>query len=121
MRKMRRLFFSRNILFDRIIFFCIISNLYPCFTHPLYTVIKGNIVYAQNYKGKCKKCFSILKKSFACGGLRCLSHSAYLLQSEFQLIIQTVPGFIQNSQDLLPANVVLFLYLYILNLVFLHF
>ena len=35
--------------------------LYPYFIHSSYTIIKRNIVYAQNYSTKCKKCFAIIK------------------------------------------------------------
>ena len=40
------------------------STLYPCFIHPLHTIIKRNIIHTRNYTTKYKKCSAILRKHF---------------------------------------------------------
>ena len=65
------------------------STLYfPCYIQMLSTIIKRSIAYTQNYITKSKKCFSILKITFACSKLKASLRLAYLLQSQFQMIIR---------------------------------
>ena len=45
----------------KVIFFHIISKLYPHFTHPLHNIIKRNIAYSQSSSQNAKKYFSVLQ------------------------------------------------------------
>ena len=62
------------------------STLYPYFIHPLHTIIKRNIVHAQNYTTKSKKCLAVLKHFHLWRG-KSLTRLGIFLWSEFQMII----------------------------------
>ena len=70
--------------------FTYFSTLYSYFIDPLHTVIKRNIAYTQNDIAKYRKSLAIFTKIFACCRLKTSLHSAYLLQSGFQRIIQSL-------------------------------
>ena len=69
--------------------FTYFSTLYSYFIDPLHTIIKRNIAYTQNEIAKYRKSLAIFTKIFACCRLKTSLHSAYLLQSGFQRIIQS--------------------------------
>ena len=79
-------FFSQGKFYSSTYF----SPLYPYFIHPLHT-IKRNIAYTQNYIAKCKRCFAFLtEKVLSKAGQKPWICLAYLLWSEFQMIIWTL-------------------------------
>ena len=90
--KMWSSFSPKEIYFIHITFSHIISKLYPHFTVCCIAFFIRNIVHIQNCITKCTKCFSILIKCFACGRLKSLLRSAYLLGSNCKMIIQMLRG-----------------------------
>ena len=86
-KNVKQFFPKENLIHPNYIFH-VISKWYPHFIHPLHTITKWSIAYTQNYIAKYKKCFSILKRTFACSELKASLRSEYLLQSEFQTIIR---------------------------------
>ena len=83
-RKVAKQFFSQGN-FNSSTYF---STLCTYFILPLYTIIKINIAYSQNYTTNCRKSFAILKKKFSCDVLKAPLSSTYIMRSGFQTIIR---------------------------------
>ena len=87
------------------------SRLYPHFIHPLYTTIRRNIAYAQNYIAKYKKnALQLLKKKICLQGAKASPRSTNLFRSEIQTIIRMLVPLLQTTSPPLPIWPSLFIF-----------